>query len=1676
MTRLVSSVLAVAIIALLLSPVGFLGSNGVSSSEGTMATAALPTPVLNGLVFPGPIDTSSPVPEYTMVSRALMLPGGSSDVVLDDLNDDGRTDLIVSVYEALAISIFYRQVDGTFKTYPSLNITTMYHPVSVRTVDIYASGHHQIVALEKNPAFSDTRLAIYNLTSETTYERWPDRFTYSNGIAFVVGEFSGDIYADLAVVCEGSNPQTTAGKLEVFFGPDFSTFELLTAGRGARSIAVADFDGDSELEIAVGNYYENNVMIFERPFQSGPSLTLAVGGMPTGITAGLLDGDSLEDLAVVSESSDAIHFYFQSLGSLPTVEDYSIAIPYGDCSVQAGDVNGDGRQDLLVLSQKANVSFGYYQGSSAPIWRDALEFVIPTSGVPRAAAIADLDGDGLIDLAVASSTHDRRGSALSLYPARMPTFSNSNSTTWTRSDVAASMLVTGDFDGDDIIDLILVNTEDWSLDFRPSFGPTSVTISLGFPPGKVVVADFNKDGCSDAAVTMLQGSSIVLLFGSNAFPDDPIVLSVAGSVTDIELGDFNHDSYVDFVVSTGEGGLDFFFNDQSVQAFGDPYEALQPGGTGIWAIASGDFNSDGLDDIAYTRSIRKIAILLQDPLIPFGPSSPTLSLSHSVGADFTSIWSGDLTGDGLDDIAAMRPFDSAVYLFDQEDFETAPHPYGTLALPGFPRFISVLDATDDGPADVIAIFEDADLLFLYRQHAGAFPASPSMVFLAGADARYATIGDGTQDHRGDLLVLSVGSHCVSIWQQNNFPPIARAGGPYFAREGSPLQFNGSAVTGTSEIPFMEYLWDFGDGNSTDWVRNARPVHTYLEIGNYSIALQVVDPGGLASADYSYVLVEDSYPMVKFSWSPTNISEGRLVTFIDETWSFDPIVSRNWYINGDYVSSESILNVSFQNGSQEISLEVIDSDGTRVVLTETIEVLSMAPELRIVGPSYADEGTAVEFVLLVDEWHGTPIDPIVSFEWDFAYVEGYFLSDPYAPNSAIVTHVFQTSSYVKVFRVAARATDSDGMTNLTTFDITIIDVGPSAGVLLSTDFPVEGIPFSFISSSTSFDGIVNWTWTLWHPNGTMTTMYYSDTEMANRKFELGNGSYAISLTVREEDGNSSVAILHFDVAEIPPEVEIIAGCDFDWPGHFEEFSDCCFRVNVTSYDPIVTYEWDFDAADGYFSADALTTIPQANHTYSQIGEYVVKVRVTDSDGSSSIAALRIEVKQKPFAGDFHTLVRVTRDPSDTSNVSFDISKLLTMYPDVIFASIDFGDGDSWTYDGTGPVTVYHNYVIGYDYGIALSVLDDDGYSYYVEQVVWNNPPYITLLSPQPHAVVRSGTLVLFLVSPGSTPLYNVYYTVGSSGAFSFDEMYRIDTSGWPTWNHTIRVIARDYGGNIARYETAIVIDDTNPYAVLSISRTKVYAGDKLNVSIMVDDKNTEASGITLYVRFQGETAYSTFGVSQGRGEFYHRMLDIPTREGSVHMYANITDKAGNSFITSVYEFTVGFRFIDRAWPYLLAVLGVATVAVPAYLLREHRIAVDEAFVIFRDGRLITHSTRRLKPGMDDHVLGGMLVAIQDFVKDSFKDVTSFALRRLDFGEKSVLIERGDNVFLAVVLHGQASRKVAVKMKKVVEEIESSFSKNLKDWDGDLDKLRGISDITKELYSRMPMFPGQTRPGS
>jgi len=1463
----------------------------------------------------------------------------------------------------------------------------MRNPIAVDTIDVFNTGYLQIVVLERKANGLDTdHIAIYNRTTETEYSRIIDRPPYTNAVAIEVGEFTGDGYVDIATACTGSNPSLTVGRLEIRHGPLFTDYTIITGGKGSDSLVSGDFNNDGLMDLALGNTYDQNVLIFRQPFSDlmPASQTLTAPGSVVDVSSGLLDPDALDDLAVVTESPESLLFYFQSVGLQPNPDPtYSRTLDTAATSIEVGDLSDDGLDDILLLSEDSNVSFGYFQ-SSPTIWPQECSFKLPTGGCPRSAIIGALDESEGSDIGISTARSDWCGSSYAIYSFRnsvVPSFSNSNSTTWTNNSDEADQIGSGDIDGDGVEDLLILYKDTGILSYVLSFDETPQDLSLGFTPREMLVADVNADDHADVLVSHNESPNLNIICGQDdmSLPIVWLELNCTGNITDFSIGDFNNDALRDVVATTDLGRVDIFYNTgNGLAPFVAPTEIVPLPEVSIPALCVGDFDSDGLDDIAYSRPMLNIEILIQKAAAPHISLPADYVLFESSTGLFTSLWSGDLNTDGKTDIAAMRPSDPGIYLFDQGDYWSVRHSYWIFELPESPRFVSVVDVTDDSLADIVVTFDSADLLFVYRQSSGLIPSLPSMTFVTGASPNCAIVGDGTHDHRGDLLVCDSSSHSVSIWSQINVPPVAHSNGPYDAVEGEPLTVRGFAETGYSERPYMEYRWQFGDGESSNWADTPEASHVYMDEGIFAAVFEVKDPAGLTANDSCNVTVSDSVPKVDFVWSPSTPSEGQVVTLADNTSSHDAVSLVNWTVDDVLVStgSNETIEIAFQNGTHTVTLDVTDADGSVGQKTKYLTVGRMAPNITISAPSVMPERAEIMFTATADHWHSGEGDWIVSYEWNFSYEGLPFIVDSSSGTVNHTSHSFDISTSSKWFIVAVRATDNDGDWSVAVFNITIYDV--------------------------------------------------------------------IRLTV----------------TTVPS-------------GSWNEFDTVVFESIVDSSSPPVLFEWEFDAQPTGFTNDTYTVDGTSSHYYGRAGNFLVKVRVTVQNGSWAMNSTYITISDVNLSGDW--VINWSRYPLDTSDITFDARDIASAFPDLTRSIWQFGDGNSSDLPGGPDQLVSHKFNPVRDYTVNLTITDGEDNNWRsFHQVLKLKAPTIDLVSPSGDDVVRSGTPVRFAISDDSQSLTSVKYSLDTGAYVNFTVQWAVNTSSWDDGTHWISIVAEDPDGNIARLSgVKIVVDNVDPIVVLGMSATEVFGGDKINITATIDDPNIDDSSVVLHVKFPGDSTYSQFLMSTSDHVNYYVVVEVPERAGLLNYYVTAADQAENTQTSSESSITVNLHFIDYAMPYLVALAVLSAMLITVYFLKEAKIAVDETFVIYNDGRLIAHSTRRLKPGMDDQILGSMFVAIQDFVKESFKDVTSFTLRKLEFGDKSVLIEKGDHLFLAVILHGKASRKVASRMELVVDEIEETFSEYLRAWDGDLDSVRGVNDIIKKLYSRAPMLPASLR---
>jgi hypothetical protein len=100
-------------------------------------------------------------------------------------------------------------------------------------------------------------------------------------------------------------------------------------------------------------------------------------------------------------------------------------------------------------------------------------------------------------------------------------------------------------------------------------------------------------------------------------------------------------------------------------------------------------------------------------------------------------------------------------------------------------------------------------------------------------------------------------------------------------------------------------------------------------------------------------------------------------------------------------------------------------------------------------------------------------------------------------------------------------------------------------------------------------------------------------------------------------------------------------------------------------------------------------------------------------------------------------------------------------------------------------------------------------------------------------------------------------------------------------------------------------------------------------------------------------------------------------------------------------------------------------------------------------------------LDPNIVSGMLTSVIHFVEDSFHAQDRDTIRSLTVGDTKLIIEHSSNAFIVVVFTGFESQELRTDCKKVLAEVEEQFGTLLKNWDGNLEKVKGVNKLIAKL---------------
>jgi FG-GAP-like repeat len=337
-----------------------------------------------------PSTTATVEPMSQDASPPLFLPAVTHDsggqlawsIAVGDFNGDGKPDMAVTNHSG-TVGVLLGKGNGSFQPVVAYDSGGFYSH-SIVVVDLNKDGKLDLVISDDFcPTVNESCVSVLLGNGDGTFQPAATYdaggYPYASGpginIPIFVADVNGDGKPDLVVANATDRNQVGDGVVGVLLGNGDGTFQPVvrydSGGFGASGAAMADVNGDGKLDVVVVNC-------------GGP-----VSCAPPVATVGVLLGNG--------------NGTFQAVKTYGTGGWGSFAYP-----LAVADVNDDGKLDILVGNQcpqnngncVGDGTVGILLGNGDGTFQTSVTY---DTGSVISIAVADLNGDGKLDLAVANN-------------------------------------------------------------------------------------------------------------------------------------------------------------------------------------------------------------------------------------------------------------------------------------------------------------------------------------------------------------------------------------------------------------------------------------------------------------------------------------------------------------------------------------------------------------------------------------------------------------------------------------------------------------------------------------------------------------------------------------------------------------------------------------------------------------------------------------------------------------------------------------------------------------------------------------------------------------------------------------------------------------------------------------------------------------------------------------------------------------------------------------------------------------------------------------------------------------------------------------------------------------------------------------------------------------------------
>ncbi|MEO1585998.1 MAG: PKD domain-containing protein, partial [Bacteroidota bacterium] len=502
-------------------------------------------------------------------------------------------------------------------------------------------------------------------------------------------------------------------------------------------------------------------------------------------------------------------------------------------------------------------------------------------------------------------------------------------------------------------------------------------------------------------------------------------------------------------------------------------------------------------------------------------------------------------------------------------------------------------------------------------------------------------------------------------------------------------FTSTSTPSPSGAALVSYQWDFGTGTGTTTPTTS---FLYTSDGTYTASLTVTDANGCSNSTTRTIRIFPD-PVVDFVAGDTVGCAVTSIGFTDmTTGSFAPVTWLWDFGDGTTGTGQNPVHTYFNDGSYDIKLVATDINGCVDSLTRPNYINLDHPDADFnVSAVLACPGEVISFTDI-----STGPFAIVTWDWDFG--------DGSISNAQDPSHAYASPGTYTVTLIV-----SDGINCRDTIVKTaLVNVytGPSAAYTYVPSNGCNPLTVNFTDGSSSGSvGIVSHLWTFGDGNGSaQQNPIYTFTSP---------GVYDVRLLVTDANGCVDTVTQSVEVFEVPDvafTADIRRGC-----------SPLTVNFSDLTTSPYVKVAWEWDFGDGNTS-----NAPSPSHTYTDNGDYTVKLVVTDQNGCKDSVIHNDFIRlSQPFAN--FTLDRAEVCPNEPIGVQFTDG---TVHDTTLTSwSWSFGTGDNST--DQNPLYTYATPGV---YNVTLEVTDLLGCT---DDTTFTN--IISVLTPATASFMMSDTL-------------------------------------------------------------------------------------------------------------------------------------------------------------------------------------------------------------------------------------------------------------------------------------------------------------------------------------------------